>query len=180
MKKIIVAALLAVGLNTRAQIFIGEKCSITFFSATTIENIDATNTVAKPVLNTLTGNFAIKAAQTAFIFKSAFMQEHYNENYMESEKFPFATFTGKIEETIDYSKNGTHPVTMKGKLDMHGVELARTITGTLTVKDGRILMDSKFDVKTADHNIKVPSLYKDKIAESIEVTFHSEMVPLKK
>ncbi|MBA3663581.1 MAG: YceI family protein [Bacteroidetes bacterium] len=180
MKKTFILLMLTIAIQVKAQIFVGEKCSITFFSETKMENIDATNTVTKPVLNTATGNFAIKASQTAFIFKSAFMQEHYNENYMESEKFPFATFVGKIEETIDYTKNGTYPVTIKGKLDLHGVELPRTITGTLTVKDGRITMNSKFNVKVADHKVKVPSLYVDKIAENIEITFHSEMVPYKK
>jgi polyisoprenoid-binding protein YceI len=108
------------------------------------------------------------------------MQEHYNENYMESEKFPYATFKGKISETIDYTKDGTHNVTMVGTLDMHGVELPRTVTGTVTVKGGTISMDSKFEVKVADHKIKVPSLYVEKIAENIQVTFHTDMVVFKK
>jgi polyisoprenoid-binding protein YceI len=68
---------------------------------------------------------------------------------------------------------------MEGSLDMHGVTLPRTITGTLTIKDGTITMDSKFDVKVADHKIKVPSLYVEKIAEVIKVTFHTEMTPKK-
>ena len=108
------------------------------------------------------------------------MQEHYNENYVESEKFPYATFKGKIKETIDYTKDGTHNVTMEGALDMHGVELPRTITGTVTIKGGSIAMDAKFDVKVADHKIKVPSLYSEKIAESIKVSFNTEMIVFKK
>lgn len=180
MKKITFIGLLVVGLNSFSQICVGEKCKISFFSETKMENIDAINTVTKPVFNAKTGDFAIKASQTAFNFKSAFMQEHYNENYVESEKFPYATFKGKVNEAIDYSKNGTHNVTMVGTLDMHGVELPRTITGTIIVKDGVITMDSKFDVKVADHKIKVPSLYVEKIAEVIQVSFHTEMTPLKK
>lgn len=163
-----------------SQIYVGETCKIMFFSETKLENIDAINTVTKPVLNAATGDFAIKDSQNAFTFKSVFMQEHYNENYVESEKFPYATFTGKITETVDYTKNGSYPVHMAGKLDMHGVTVPRTIEGTLTVKDGRLILDSKFNVKVADHNIKVPSLYVEKIAESVQVTFHAEMVPLKK
>ena len=108
------------------------------------------------------------------------MQEHYNENYIETEKFPYATFKGKIKETIDYSKDGTHNVTMEGTLDMHGVELPRTILGTVEIKGGVIVMDSKFDVKVADHKIKVPSLYSEKIAENIRVTFNTEMRVFKK
>ncbi len=180
MKKILAIGLVAFSLNSFSQIYVGEKCKISFFSETKMENIDAINTVTKPVFNAKTGDFAIKAQQSAFVFKSAFMQEHYNENYVESEKFPYATFKGKVKETIDYSKDGTYNVTMVGTLDMHGVELPRTITGTITIKSGTITMDSKFDVKVADHKIKVPSLYVEKIAENIQVTFHTDMVVLKK
>jgi hypothetical protein len=180
MKPITLLFLMLFCSRMHSQIYIGESCKILFFSETKLENIDAVNTVTKPVFNAATGDFAIKASQNAFTFKSAFMQEHYNENYVESEKFPYATFTGKITESVDYSKNGNYHVHMVGKLDMHGVSLPRTIDGTIIVKDGTLIFDSKFNVKVADHNIKVPSLYVEKIAESVQVTFHTEMVLLKK
>jgi len=161
--------------NAKAQLYIGEKTKLAFFSATSLENIDAVNVNIKPLFNIKTGAFAIMAKQTEFKFKSSFMQEHYNENYVESEKFPFATFTGKVNEGIDYTIDGTHQVTMTGKLSMHGVELPRTINGTIVIAKGEIIMDSKFDVIVADHKIKVPSLYVAKIAEVINVTFHAEM-----
>ena len=172
-------AALFITYTSQAQIYVGEKCRISFFSETKMENIDALNSVSKPVLNTKNGAFAIKASQNAFIFKSAFMQEHYNENYMESEKYPYATFTGKINESIDYTKNGTNTITITGNLDMHGVSKPRTISGTIEIKDGVILMNSKFEIKVADHQIKVPSLYIEKIAEIIQVTFSAELIPLK-
>lgn len=180
MKKTLVLGLLALSLSGISQIYKGEKCKISFFSETKLENIDATNTVTKPVFNAKTGDFAVQAQQNAFVFKSAFMQEHYNENYIESEKFPYATFKGKVKEAIDFSKDGTYNVSLEGTLDMHGVVVPRTITGTIIVSGGNITMDSKFDVKVADHKIKVPSLYVEKIAEVIQVTFHTEMVVLKK
>lgn len=180
MKKVLAIGLLAGSLSGFSQIYVGEKCKITFFSETKLENIDATNSVTKPVFNSKTGDFVIQAQQNAFVFKSAFMQEHYNENYMESEKFPYAKFTGKVKETIDYTKDGEYKVTMDGTLDMHGVALPRTISGTIIIKGGTITMDSKFDVKVADHKIKVPSLYVEKIAEVINVTFHTDMVVFKK
>ena len=96
MKKLGLVGLVAFALNANAQIYIGEKCSIKFFSETKMENIDAENKITKPVFNPKDGNFAVQAAHTAFTFKSSFMQEHYNENYMESEKFPYAKFTGKV------------------------------------------------------------------------------------
>lgn len=180
MKTIFALTLLALNTNVFSQIYVGEKCKITFFSEAKLENIDATNTTTKPVFNPKTGDFVIKATQTAFVFKSALMQEHYNENYVESEKFPYATFKGKVKETIDYSKNGTSAITMEGTLDMHGVEMPRTIKGTITIKDGVISMDSKFDVKVEEHKIKVPSLYVEKIAENIQVSFHADMIVFKK
>lgn len=180
MKKVLITITLLSGLKAFSQIYIGEKCKISFFSETKMENIDATNSVTKPIFNAESGVFAVQAQQTAFVFKSSFMQEHYNENYVESEKYPFATFKGKVKEVIDYKKDGTYNATMEGTLDMHGVSLPRVIAGTITVKNGTITMDSKFDVKVADHKIKVPSLYIEKIAEVIQVTFHTEMTPMKK
>jgi hypothetical protein len=180
MKKITLICIIALGIKTNAQIFVGEKCSIKFFSETKMENIDAENKVTKPVFNAKDGHFIVQAQQTAFVFKSAFMQEHYNENYVESEKYPYAKFDGLVVEKIDYTKDGTYNVSIAGKLSMHGVELPRTITGTIVIKGGVITMDSKFDVKVADYKIKVPSLYVEKIAENIQVTFHSEMIPMKK
>lgn len=177
MKKtlIIATVLTSMAFGAKAQIYEGLKTKLSFFSETKMENIDAVNTSAKPLLNIKTGAFAMKAQQTEFKFKSSFMQEHYNENYMESEKFPFATFIGKVNETVDYTKDGVYQVTMTGKLSMHGVEQERTIKGTITVNKGEIILDSKFEVKVADHKIKVPSLYIEKIAEIIQVTFHTEM-----
>ncbi|MCC6180395.1 MAG: YceI family protein [Bacteroidia bacterium] len=180
MKKLLIISLLLFETKAFSQIYIGEKCTISFFSETVMENIDATNSVTRPVFNNETGVFAVQARQTSFIFKSSFMQEHYNENYVESEKYPFATFKGKIKETIDYKKEGTYNITMEGTLDMHGVSLPRSILGTIIIKAGTIIMDSKFDVKVADYKIKVPSLYVEKIAEVIQVTFHAEMIPMKK
>jgi hypothetical protein len=180
MKKLLLAVFLPLSLNISAQIYSSKVCILSFFSATVMENIDATNKDAHVLLNTSNNNIAVKASQTLFIFKSAFMQEHYNENYMESEKYPLTTFSGKINEPIDYSTNGKYDVTVTGILNMHGVDQSRTINGTIEVQDGKIILDSKFDVKVADHKIKVPSLYVEKIAEVIQVTFHSELEPYKK
>lgn len=180
MKKIVLIFAVIIVFKTKAQIYIGEKCTISFFSQTKLENIDAINTVTKPVFNAKNGVFAIKASQTSFVFKSAFMQEHYNENYVESEEFPFATFIGKINEAIDYTMNGKHNVTIRGNLDMHGVIVSREIKGTIEIKDGLIVMSSKFDIKVADHKIKVPSLYVEKIAEVIHVDFFAELRTSKK
>lgn len=179
MKKAILVGFLGLGLSGFSQVYVGKRSKITFFSEAKMENIDATNTIAQPVFSAANGVFVAQVQHSAFVFKSPLMQEHYNENYMESEKYPFATFKGKVKETVDYTKDGVYSVSMEGTLDMHGVSLPRTISGTITVKGGTIILDAKFDVKVADHKIKVPSLYVEKIAEIIQVTFHTEMEPKK-
>ena len=178
MKKaaLLLLALTAGALSVSAQVYKGKKTKIDFFSYTPMENISATDTVATMLLNSKTGDVIANIVVKGFVFPNSLMQEHFNENYMESDKFPKASFMGKIQETIDYSKDGTYPVTMKGKLTVHGVAQDRTINGTLTVKGKTVTIDCKFDIKLADHNIKVPEAVGQKIAESINVTVHSELV----
>ncbi|HTF05698.1 MAG TPA: YceI family protein, partial [Bacteroidia bacterium] len=126
-------------------------------------------------------------------FSNALMEEHFNENYMETSKpgpkdakgnvtYPnrMATFNGKVNETIDYTKDGTHNVTMTGDLTIHNVKKPRTLNATLVIKDGVITMDCKFNVLLVDHEITVPTAVGQKIAESIEVTVHSVMTAPKK
>jgi polyisoprenoid-binding protein YceI len=115
-----------------------------------------------------------------FEFDKKLMEEHFNEKYMESDKYPYATFSGKVNETIDYTKNGTYKVTLTGKLDMHGVVKDRTIEGTVTIKDGEISFESKFIVALKDHNIEIPSIVAQNIAETVEVTIKTTLIEFKK
>src|SRR4051812_43200321 len=97
-----------------AQIYLAKTCTISFFSESTIENIEATNNSAKPVMNSATGEVVIKVPVRSFQFKSQLMQDHFNEDYLETDKFPFAVFTGKINGAIDYSKDSVNKVTVTG------------------------------------------------------------------
>jgi polyisoprenoid-binding protein YceI len=168
------AMLLVVG--TQAQIYMGKTCEITFFSAAALENITAVNKSTKPILNSATGDVLVKVTITGFTFEKALMQEHFNENYMESEKYPQATFKGKINEKVDYTKDGSYKVTITGKLNIHGVEKDRTIEAVIQVKGGVVIVDSVFKVSLKDHNITVPELLFQKIAETVDVKLHTEMV----
>ncbi|MES2592226.1 MAG: YceI family protein [Bacteroidota bacterium] len=163
-----------------AQIYIAKTCTVSFFSSSPIENIEAINKSSKPIINTATGDVQIKIVMSGFVFEKPLMQEHFNENYVESEKFPNAFFKGKINETIDYTKNGEHKVTVTGKLTIHGVEKDRTINGTVAVKDSEIAISTKFNVHIADHDIEVPSLYVQNIAEDVEVKLNAILEPFKK
>jgi hypothetical protein len=180
MRQILTAILLTLSIAANAQIFISKTCEITFFSEAPLENIDAKNTTAKPILNTTNNEVAVRVPIKGFVFAKALMQEHFNENYMESDKYPNATFKGKINETIDWSKEGTYKVTITGKLDIHGVEKDRTINGTITKKGEEITVNSEFNVKLEDHKIEIPKVVFQNIAETVLVKLNSVMIPFKK
>ncbi len=102
-------------------------------------------------------------------FNSALQKEHFNEKFLESEKYPEAIFTGKIIEDIDFNTPGTYTIRAKGKLNIHGVEQERIIKTELIIKGGEIMFSSKFTILLADFNIKVPKVVHEKIALEISV-----------
>ncbi|WP_128547380.1 YceI family protein [Larkinella soli] len=172
--KSILFTLAAIGLlgltSASAQLLSSTSAQTSFFSETPLENIVANNTKVKAVLNPANNQVAVRMEMAEFQFPNKLMQEHFNENYIESEKFPTASFQGTINEKIDWSKPGTYPVTAKGTLDIHGVKQPRTLTGTLTIEASRILLTTDFTVQPAAHHIQIPTLMIVKIAEQIKVT----------
>jgi len=108
------------------------------------------------------------------------MEEHFNENYMETEKFPKAIFKGKINEPVDLTKDGETKVTVTGEMTIHGVTKTETYTGTLTKSGNDIIIKTKFKIKLVDYNIKVPSLYVKNIAEIVDVDVTSTLEPFQK
>jgi hypothetical protein len=179
-KTLFILMLLACGISLKAQIYMAKTCEISFFSASPLENIEALNKNAKPILNTATGDLQVKVPISNFKFEKPLMEEHFNENYMETEKYPNAIFKGKIQEAVDYKKDGEYKVTVKGNLEMHGVTKERTLEGTLTVKGTQVLLATKFNVRVADHGIQVPSLYVQNIAEVVEVKLNATLEPYQK
>ncbi|HEX8515374.1 MAG TPA: YceI family protein [Bacteroidia bacterium] len=181
MKKIILSLIvLSFSGAASAQIFIAKNCDISFFSSSPLEDIEAVNKACKPIINTATNDVQMKIAISAFQFEKPLMQEHFNENYMETEKFPNAVFKGKINEKVDWTKDGEYKVTVTGKLLIHGVEKDRTLDGLVKVKGQEINISSKFKIHIEDHGIKVPSLYVQNIAEDVEVKLNANLEPYKK
>src|ERR1035437_2601319 len=177
MKKLIFLLMMAPFIvNVSAQNVYSTKTGhASFFSTTPMRNIDATNDKCGSVLNTTTNEVVFVVSIKNFVFKDALMQEHFNENYMESDKYPDATFKGKVNETVDYTKDGVTEVTTTGKLKIHGVEKDVTQTGTVTVKDGKIIIHSVFDVQLADYNITIPKVVFEDIAKTIKVTIDAPL-----
>lgn len=146
-----------------------KNVKVSLFSSAPLEDIQASTSTGTSVYNPATGDLAFSVSIRSFQFPKSLMQEHFNENYMESDKYPKASFKGKIKEAIDVTKNGTYPVNVTGELQVHGVTQTRTIQGTVTVSNGTVSMASEFMVKCADHKIEIPTLVFKKIAESIKM-----------
>lgn len=177
MKSIITVAALFFAVAANAQIMMGEKTEVSFYSYTPVENISAkTNTVTEAI-NFGTGDFTFKIPVKTFDFPNDLMEEHFNENYMESDKYPDATFKGKYTTTnpIDLNKDGSYPVVAKGVLTVHGVAQNRDIPAVITVKGGKINLEAQFKIKLVDHKIEVPSMVFSKIAEEIDVKIKSNL-----
>ncbi|WP_439585852.1 YceI family protein [Dyadobacter bucti] len=166
-----------IAITCYGQLYMTKTGETSFFSETPLENIAAVNKQVLVMLNTGNGEIAIKMQQRGFHFPNKLMEEHFNENYMETEKYPAAVFTGKIKEPVDYSKDGSYNVSVDGILDMHGVKQNRTIKGLMVIRAAQITLTSDFDVKLADHKIDVPTLVIAKIAESIAVKTKFVLVP---
>lgn len=166
-------------LIVKSQIYTSKTNEISFFSDGPVEDIAASCKSGQILLNTAKNEFAVKVTIKAFDFDKQLMQEHFNEKYMESDKYPYATFTGKIIDPINYSKDGTYKVDVTGKLNMHGVEKERTIPCNVIIKGGEITVDTKFIVALKDHNIEVPSLVAQNVAETVEVTAKMTLIPFK-
>lgn len=180
-----IAALLFIGLagslSVHAQKYMTKNGNIKFYSETPMETIQAVNDQVNAALDTRTGDIVFKILIKSFQFPKALMQEHFNENYMESDKFPNSTFKGKITNlsSIDFSKEGSYDAVIEGDMTIHGVTKSISEKGAFTVEPGdRIHGKSKFLVRVADYNIKIPGTVINNIAESIEVTVEVELAKM--
>ena len=182
MKKInLLVVLFAVHLATFAQpIYLSKTGEASFFSETPLENIDAHSKIVTSVLNTTSKEVVFKIKVRTFKFEKALMEEHFNEKYLESDKYSDATFIGKINETIDFTKDGVYQITATGKLNIHGIAKDRTEKGTLTIKNGQISISASFIVTLKDFKIEVPQLVMQNIAETIAVKVSADYMPYKK
>lgn len=158
-----------------AQKYMTRTGKVTFFSSTPLENIEAFNNEMACVLDSEKGEFVFQVPIKSFKFDRSLMQDHFNENYMESNKYPKADYKGSIEnaDKVNYAKDGTYNVTTKGKLTIHGVTKTVSLPGTIEVKNGKITINSTFKVIPQDYNINIPGIVEDKIAKEIEVTVNS-------
>ncbi len=171
-KTIVLMVVILAATHSFAQKFYTKNGLISFYSKSSMEDITADNNEVLSVINTTTGDLQFSVLNTGFHFKKALMEEHFNENYMESDKYPKAIFKGKITNlsAVNFAKDGSYTVTVTGPLTMHGVTNTVTADGTVTIKNGSISATSKFKIKLADYEISIPSVVKNNIAEIVDVT----------
>lgn len=155
----------------QAQTYFTKNGKISFFSRTSMENIDAVNNQVVSVLDSKSGTIQFSVLMSGFIFKKALMQEHFNEKYIESEKFPKGLFKGKITDLskVDFTKDGTYNVTVAGDLTIHGVTNKVSVPGTITMSGGKLSANATFKVLLADYKIEIESTVKNNISNSIEI-----------
>ncbi len=184
MKKLVTISALALLIGVQAvsqNRFFTRTGVISFVASTALETIDPVNRSVSSVVDIGTGQMEFAVLIRGFEFRKALMQEHFNENFMESAKFPKATFKGKIQNlaAVNFKKDGTYPATASGILEIHGVQKNIVVPGTLTVSGQTLKITSRFSVPVSDYNIRIPGIVRDKIAKTAEISVNCSYNPLK-
>lgn len=185
MKKILfVIIVFCLGFSSlQAQKFFTKNGTIGFdaTSPSSPERIEGKNRSATCVLDIKSGAIQFAVLMKGFAFERALMEEHFNENYVESNKFPRAEFRGKVKDIgqVDLGKDGTYSVKVKGDLTMHGKTKEVETTGKLTVKGGKVSANGAFTVKLSDFDISIPGLVADKVSKTASISVDCALEPLK-
>ncbi len=160
------------------KIFVSLNGSVNFRSDAPQELIKAESNELKGAIETAGKTFSFKIRISSFEgFNSGLQRIHFNENYLESAVYPEATFKGKIIEDIDFTKDGRHEVRTKGILNIHGIDQERIIKSELIIRQGKMYIQSAFTVLLPDHNIPIPRIVKDKLAQEIKVAIKAVLEP---
>ncbi len=165
-------ALPGAGKHVSAQQYYTKNGHISFYSKAPIENITATNDQVLCILNTKNGLLQFSLLVKNFHFKKSLMEEHFNENYMESDQYPRASFKGNILniEKLDFTKDKKYTVTVSGNLTIHGITKNVTTSGNLSIVSGKIILGSTFSINLSDFKINIPKLVQSNISETPEIT----------
>ncbi|MCF8257042.1 MAG: YceI family protein [Flavobacteriales bacterium] len=170
-----ILSLLPVSVTAQA-VYVADTSAIRFFSRTPIENIEAVNHAAKSTLSPPEYEVQFQVPVSGFRFENKLMEKHFNSMYLETDKFPFASFRGKLSDSLDLSKDTVYNIKATGILKMHGRDHAGVFDGRIESKDGRASLRCTFPVRLEDHNIKVPGSVFLNIAQEIEVHVYFEYV----
>ena len=153
------------------DIYFTRSGTVSFYSSTLIEDIKAINEQTTCVLDIETGDVSFRIPIRGFIFKNGLMQEHFNENYLESDTYPNASFTGSIEAWKDITLSETlQPVSLKGTMTIHGVSKEIAESGNIFMKEDRVIGAATFKINVADYNIEIPKILRENIAKVVDIS----------
>lgn len=175
----LVICLFLVNVANAQDRYLTKNGSVTFFSSTPMEDIKADNNQVLSIIDASSGKMAISILMKSFLFKKALMQEHFNENYVESDKYPKATFKGSILN-FDAVSDQKSKAKVKGMLTIHGVTKEMTIEANFARTKDSIDVEGDFIVHLADFGIKIPAVVSKNIQEDIKVSFNFNHKPYKK
>tara|TARA_B100000886_G_scaffold310707_1_gene245608 strand:- start:1024 stop:1563 length:540 start_codon:yes stop_codon:yes gene_type:complete len=153
-----------------AQQFYTNKGKISFFSEAPLEDISAVNENVSAIIDSQTGGFAFRVKIVDFTFPNSLMQEHFNESYLESEKYPLSTFTGVIDNFSDLDLSNEQKLMVNGSLSMHGISKYAQMKVSAQMINDELHISSAFNVTLEDYDIDIPKIMMYKIAEIITVT----------
>lgn len=164
-----------------SQVFSTSTGKVHFFSEAPLENIEANTKKCQCAFNPSTGQVSVRVPMATFAFDKALMQEHFNENYLETAKYPHASIEGKLDKELDLSKNGVQQANVVAMVNIHGVKKEYTLPVNITVENGAPTKAlTRFKVKLADHNIEIPTIVMKNLAEVVDVDAEFELKPMQK
>lgn len=170
---IIPTLVLCLPLCVFAQKYRLTNSEVSFFSEAPLENIEAHNKETNSIFDVTTGEIAFIVPIKGFQFEKSLMQEHFNENYLESDKYPNGTFKGKVSG-YDLEKSGEQSAVAEGDLTIHGITQKIRIEGKMLIQNGKVTLNATFPVKLVDHDIDIPKVVFYNIAEEVDVTVKLE------
>jgi polyisoprenoid-binding protein YceI len=169
-KLLIILAFTIIAHSAYCQLYTTRTGYISFYSQMPLEDIKAENNQVYAVIDVAKKNIAFTLLLKGFLFPKELQQEHFNENYVESDKYPKSNFTGSYTGDVTIAKDGVYKIMVKGNLTIHGVTKPVATPATLEVKDGKLLGHCEFKVSPEDYNITIPSVVRDKIAKQVTIT----------
>ena len=174
MNKFFLVAIILASMSLAAfgQKYITKNGMIKFHSEAPLETIEAINNQVNCAFDTETGDMVFKVLIKGFEFEKALMQEHFNENYMYSDKYPNATFVGRVKdwEGSKLEEGMAMDVIVEGDLTIKGITNKVSEKGTLEMREGKIMAETIFPVTISDYEVKIPKTVIDNIAETVDVT----------
>lgn len=170
-KYIFLAAIAFMPLFSSAQVYKTSAGKISFVSKTAIEEFSANNAQVEAAIAPVKNQIQFRVPVNGFVFKSALMQKHFQENYMETSRFQYSNFVGKLSNptAVNFTQNGEYPVEAVGKLTMHGVTKDITVPGKVVVKDGAVTLKANFRIKCSDYQIKIPAASAASVSDDIAI-----------